>query len=248
MLFDWAIRAKTPASMDVRGELGNLLDFVSPSFFRVMPARALWSTMRTLASSARDADVIGACRLDIQAVLTRMGLPFVLYDKVPTGTRGPCRGADVVALYFAQLMHTNHALLDLRGARFSVTPEHIGWAPRPLLAKWQPDFIEPLRRLYTAFFAGDDGPFRQAANDLNLAPAVDVMLAHFGSSEHTPVTFELRKFRQSFHDIFVRCRDANISLHPDFTYLGIYLATMYEHLDSGREPIAVRDAFVRVQA
>jgi hypothetical protein len=47
----------------------------------------------------------------------------------------------------------------------------------------------------------------------------------------------------TFHQVFVLCRDAKQSLHPDFLPLGLYLATLYDHLERLGAAVDVLAAF-----
>jgi hypothetical protein len=45
------------------------------------------------------------------------------------------------------------------------------------------------------------------------------------------VRFEVKQFISTFHEVFLRCKASRTALHPDFLPLGLYLATLYDHLE-----------------
>jgi hypothetical protein len=91
-----------------------------------------------------------------------------------------------------------------------------------------------------------DDVFDEALRRLDLDAARDVFLAHFGDGEQRSVRFRTESFHASFHEAFVRCRDAGRSLHPDFVALGIYLACLYDGLEALERPFDVRAAYEKV--
>jgi hypothetical protein len=78
---------------------------------------------------------------------------------------------------------------------------------------------------------------------LGLAEAEDAIRAQFGLAEQRAVRFSLRDFQQKFQDVFVRCQETGSRIDPGFLSLGLYLATLYEHLEALGEPLDVRAAF-----
>lgn len=233
------------------GDLGRLKDFVSPSFFDVVPARVLWSEGRRLVASRRDSAGFSQVVEQLQAVVT--GPPVEVEIVEPkalaklSGAQAPkLQGETVLRLYFAQLFGLDRAALDLRAANFRWAGEHLQWAPPPLSVHWDKDFILGIRDLYSGFYRDDDPLFQDAARRLNLTPAVDLFVEHFGTGDQRSVTFEQDAFKDSFHSVFVRCRDAGQALAPGFISLGVMLGALYEHLSTLGVPLDVRGAFEAV--
>ncbi|MCR9163683.1 MAG: hypothetical protein ACE37F_16825 [Nannocystaceae bacterium] len=228
------------------GDLGRLKDFASPSFFEVLPARALWTEGRKLLASRRDREGFDALLEQLRPIASGPPVGVELVDQLGESSDelGPrARGASVLALYFAQLAHLDAAALDLRHAHFRGSPTALLWAPQPLFARWSPEFIEGIRDLYAGFYRDDDARFHGAAERLKLTPALDLFVKHFGEGDQRNVTFEMETFKDSFHAIFVRCKDAGETLDPGFIGLGIMLSTLYEHLSTLGVPLDVRAAF-----
>lgn len=237
------------------GEWAALKGFLTPTVFDVLPPRA---------ARRQVAELLGA-RLhpgEARRVREAVGLAGVRVadDRAPAPERVEsldirarrARGDRVLTLYFHQLLHRESALLDLRAERFRGEPVDAPhgdvWRPGWLHVRWDPAFLGPLRDLYGGFYTGDDARFDAAVARLSLTPARDVFLAHFGHGDQREVVFRRATFVQTFHDAFVACRDAGVSLHGNFLALGLYLATLYEHLERLDLPFDVRAAYLRAAA
>jgi hypothetical protein len=91
-------------------------------------------------------------------------------------------------------------------------------------------------------YRDDKSAFRAGLEALNLSHAEDVFVKHFGDGQRA-VRFEVKHFVSTFHQVFVRCRDAGTRLHADFLLLGLYLATLYDHLEQLGVAVDVVSAF-----
>lgn len=235
------------------GEFGQWASFVTPAFFDVMPTRPLWQRFKALAQGTRDPQRYARVVRERQALLARSSLAVVLEGSAAShapplssagadaGMAPEARAARVVALYFHQILHGGTTLLDLREQAFS--GQHpLTWRPASWIAEWDPSFIRALRQIYTGFYRGDDAAFRAGLSALNLAHAEDVFTQHFGGGQKE-VRFEVKHFVSTFHQVFLRCRDAKTSLHPDFLLLGLYLASLYDHLEQLGVAVDVAAAF-----
>jgi hypothetical protein len=233
-------------------EWSALLDLVSPKFFDVLPARELQREVRALAGNyvnrSRQADV----RARLNALLERRGLPLRLRSEGTVAQRGANldHGQVVLRLYFLQLFESHDTLLDLRYLRFSDTGHGLQWDPKPLYIRWDPAFLDPLRRLYTAFYDDRQEAFRIALGELDLSPAEASLRKSFGGSQQHAVVFRVAEFRQAFHEAFRQCQRGGCVLHRNFVSLGVYLACLYQHLQTVGGAHDVRAAFaaVRVEA
>ena len=230
------------------GDLGKLKDFVSPSFFDVLPARTLWTEGRRLLASRRDDAGFEGLVDRLRPIVTGAPVGLQIVDALPQGQDEDARerGGAVLRLYFAQLAHLDAAALDLRHAHFRASAGGIAWKPRALYAQWNAEFIRGIRDLYVGFYRDDGALFERAADRLQLAPAVDLFVQHFGEGDQRAVVFDQDTFKRSFHAIFVRCRDAGKTLDPGFMGLGIMLGALYEHLSTLGVPLDVRGAFEAV--
>ncbi len=230
------------------GDLGRLKDFVSPSFFDVLPARTLWSEGRRLLGSRRDDQGFERLVDRLRSVVGGEPVGIEIVETLPPaeGERLEARGEAMLRLYFAQLAHLETVALDLRYSNFRWSAKGLLWKPRPLFATWSPAFLGGIRDLYGGFYRGDDALFHDAAARLDLTPAVDLFIEQFGEGDQRAVTFDQEAFKNSFHRVFVRCRDAGNTLDPGFIGLGVMLGALYEHLSTLGVPLDVRAAFEAV--
>ena len=225
-----------------------LLDFVSPSFFDVVPLRDLLTQGREIVGGVTDR----RGRADVEAAVSEA---LAVRDLGVTLGAGRVADADaaedrearaqrVLELYFAQLYGADACLLDLRSAAFSGAADAPRWTPGPFFVRWEPGFLEALRALYTGYYRDDEATFDAALAELHLAGSKDLFVRHFGDPE--VARFDRASFVENFHDVFVRCRDEGVRLHRNFLPLGIYLASLHDHLTQlGGGPFPVRSAFER---
>jgi len=232
------------------GQLGKLASFVSPAFFDVMPAKALWSRGRALVAGTRNhaafrhavaerSNELSACLPQIELVADRKSASTGPHAAMPPEQRAGI----VTELYFHQLFHGKTALLDLRGASFTPAGECLIWHPAAWQGEWAPDFIAALRDLYRGFYAKDDAMFQRGLRALSLEQSEDLFRKHFGSDGF--VAFRTVDFVDTFHQVFERCKKYGVALHPDFLPLGIYLAALYDHLEDLAVAVDVAAAFER---
>jgi hypothetical protein len=235
------------------GEFGQWASFVTPAFFDVMPTKPLWHRFKGLVAGTRDPRLYARVVRDRQALLARSSLAVLLEGPgerrdadlssagAEAGMAAEARAACVVALYFHQILHGGATLLDLRRQAFSAQPL-LTWRPAPWIAEWDGAFIEALRQIYVGFYRADESGFRAGLAALNLTHSEDVFRQHFGGGQGA-VRFEVKHFVATFHQVFLRCRDAHTRLHPDFLLLGLYLASLYDHLEQLGVAVDVGAAF-----
>lgn len=233
------------------GQLGKLASFVSPAFFDVMPAKSLWHRSRKLLSATRDREAFRHAVAARSGELQRMLPEIELLSEGKPSERPSVaagspekRGELVVELYFHQLFHGQTALLDIRGTSFTAAGDRLLWHPASWLADWSPEFISALRDIYRGFYGRDDTQFRSGLSALSLTHSEDLFRKHFGGGQER-VTFRTVDFVDTFHQVFQRCKQARVALHPDFLPLGIYLAALYDHLEDLAVAVDVAKAFER---
>lgn len=234
-------------------EWAQLLDYVSPSFFDVLPARAIWKQLREIGGNVGNGDRVQAARQSVEAALAEIGHPVRVGGEAPAGLRAldqldeaqrSARGQRALEIYFSQIAGDAPTLVDLRAATFAGGGDDLHWNPRPLLVEWDPAFQSALRDLYGGFYRDDDPRFRAALAELGIGAAEDVFREHFGADDQRAVRFKAAAFQATFHEVFVRCRDAGVSLHHNFLALGIYLGCLYDHLEALHLPFDVRQAYL----
>lgn len=228
-------------------------DFVSPALLKIMPASSAWQVARTLRRNRQDRPLRQTATEQRRSCLQAAGLEIALAD--PEGRRTTARAGSVqfepkaqarrvVELYFHQLFRGDFTWLDLRPRAFRAHDDDLTWHPAPWIWHWDARFIGSLRRLYRGFYAGNDGLFRQGLDELSLTPAEAIFRKHFGGDQDE-VQFRTKDFVSTFHDVFLCCCRHGVSLAPSFLPLGLYLATLYEHLESLGIAVNVREAFAR---
>ena len=229
--------------------LSHLKEFASPAFFKVVSARALTKRARQLLSNYRDAERF-AHVLDLQSHCARgAGVPLQIGPEPEPSApiRDGAYGQHVLELYFAQLFRCDMTILDLQGESLGWDGHRLRWSPRPLYARWEPEFIEAIRELYAGYYAGDERAFRHALDALGLRAAEDTFRAHFGNGQDE-VRFDLREMIETFSKVFSICASEGAHIPADFALLGAYLATLYENLERFDRPFDVRAAFDSIVA
>jgi len=231
-------------------DLRQLTSFVSPAFFDVLPMGKIWSRGRALMTSRgsslyRDAAEERASELaKLPLAIKLAGAAFAAArDELGSGVQA--NATRLVTLYFQQLFSDQPTLLDLRATSCKLEGASLTWDPAPWVCVWDITFLRDLRLLYRGFYAGDDAMFTRSLVALHIDHSEDLFRKHFGA-EQDGLSFKMKDFVDTFHQVFVRCKERKVELHPDFLALGVYLATMYDHLDGLDVRIDVRACFDRV--
>ena len=228
-------------------------DFVSPALLKIMPASRAWQVARTLQRNRQDRPLRQAATEQRRRCLQAAQLEITLAPDDPRGSR--VRGASpaasesqaqrVVELYFHQLFTGDVTWLDLRPRAFRQQEHTLIWHPAAWLWRWDARFLTSLRSIYRGFYANDDALFRRGLDELSLSAAEALFRKHF-VGDQARVQFRTKDFVSTFHNIFLCCRSHGVTLAPCFLPLGLYLATLYEHLECVGVPVDVRAAFARV--
>lgn len=239
-----------------KGGGADLLDFVSPSFFDVVPVGQSMTLIGRLVNQAlkpiqsqkiqtmQDFLDTQKLPLKIQASKSPNATPWTpSYDPTLASFGYDHYGSVILKLYFGQIFCLSECLLDLRHQAFSHDNNQMIWTPQALFYQWDELFINAMREIYKGFYGGDRDLFRMGLARLNLSTAEELFLAHFGGGDQSQVSFTLAGFRKSFHDIFVHCKSHKIKLHADFLPLGVLLGTLYENLSHLSHPLDVRKSY-----
>ncbi|HEX5658637.1 MAG TPA: hypothetical protein VFX59_15645 [Polyangiales bacterium] len=230
-------------------DLRQLSSFVSPAFFDVLPARKIWSRGRALMiskSSPEYRDAVSARARSLQAVPLAVELPGQPVSRDTLGDDQKAHATRLVTLYFEQIYSDTPTLLDLRGQSARSRPGQLAWDPAPWVARWSPDFHTALRNLYEGFYAPDDALLTESLKALRIDIAEDLFRQHFGAHPEAQ-RFVMKDFVNTFHQVFVRCKEQKRELHEDFLALGVYLATLYDHLDGIPVEIDVAGCYARAR-
>lgn len=233
----------------------QFVDFASPAFFEVMPTRSLVSQARTLVGAYRNRDAFRSALEARRSSLHEAGIQVDLAladDSERLPRLDPVQldedqrrslGGRILQVYFHQLLSESPTLLDLSRDRWATEHGRLEWRPGRGHRDWDPMFREAMADVYRSFYEGTEDDLRAALRRIDLEPATDLFVEHFGAGDQSAVAFRVEHFTGSFHQVFVRCKREGIRLHRDFLPLGIYLATLYQTLESLEVPMDVRGAF-----
>jgi hypothetical protein len=230
-------------------DLRQLSSFVSPAFFDVLPARKIWGRGRSLMmskSSSEYRDAVAGRARELQALPLAVALPGQTGSRDALGNDQRAHATRLVTLFFQQIYSDVPTLLDLRGESAKDRDGQLQWEPAAWVCRWSPDFVGAVRGLYQGFYAPDDALLKQSLKDLRIDIAEDLFRKHFGDHPEAQ-RFVMKDFVDTFHQVFVRCRDQKRELHEDFLALGVYLATMYDHLDGTPVEVDVAGCYARAR-
>lgn len=230
-------------------DLRQLSSFVSPAFFDVLPARKIWSRGRALMISKTSSDYRDAVAhraRELAAIPLGVALPGQPAYSDALGNDKRAHATRLVTLFFEQIYSDSPTLLDLRADNAHDRDGQLQWDPAAWVCKWSPEFITAVRGLYEGFYGPDDALLKNSLADLRIDLAEDLFRKHFGSHPERQ-KFVMKDFVNTFQQVFVRCRDAKRELHEDFLALGVYLATLYDHLDGMDVEIDVPACYARAR-
>lgn len=165
------------------------------------------------------------------------------------------QGHILLKLYFSQFKNHTGLNLDIRAQHFELKNEQLHWAPNNCWYQLDNTFRQALIDLYVGFYHDNDERFDKALLAIGLSkdlpPEKSLELkslfhAHFGPGDQDIVKFEVSKFSESFYELFHFFVTNEVELAKDFIFLGIYLVTLYMHLEELDESFDVRAAFLEV--
>lgn len=225
-------------------KFSDIMEIVSPALFRVMPVGGLRKAATRLTRNRLSGKRFERASAARQKALGETGMRVNLAP-LPRGGEATevADGETILELYFAQLFDDAPVLLDLRRDRFARVDEDLIWDPKAYFVSFDDDFLSAMRGIYEGFYTEDDELFQESLAELNLEGVGELFRAHFGGGDQTAVEFDVEHFRDTFMQIFEYCKEEEIELHHDFVPLGIYLATLYEHLGSLGGAYDVRSAY-----
>lgn len=113
-----------------------------------------------------------------------------------------------------------------------------------------------LLQLYRGFYTGDPRLIEECLPQLGLinprhpkqgeqkSELLALLREQFGEGAEAPVQFKLSEFNHSFIKLFDHFIHYKVRLHSDFIFLGLYLITLYEHLEKLEIPLDVKGAYL----
>jgi hypothetical protein len=222
----------------------DVREFVSPKMFKVVPLTKATGQLRRITSNYLDDDGFEKALNHRGGWLEQRHLPIQLtrQPSVPLGD-GALEGAQVIELYFHQIFYGDITVLDVRYDRFGGVDGHVEWAPQPFYYRWEPDFLEAARNMYLGFYLEGDKRFEEGVATMGLSCAQDVFLEHFGGGDQHTVSFQIEAFVDTFRRTIQRCKAAGEKAHPNLIPFGMYIVTLYDHLETLGGAYDVRGAF-----
>lgn len=229
----------------------TLIGYVSPTFFQLVSTRDVSRTAYRLARNWFDEDKYArAAELraaTLAALDTGLGISRVQRrkrDRMPFRSEAPetreldrsCRTGELaLTLFFHQIYADGPIFLDLRRDHFQCADSaghSYVFRVSPLYCDWTSEFRAAMRQLYHGFYGeAEPAAYQSALRALGIEAVADVFERAFGGERKRAARFQLSDFRVTFHEVFTRCLEAKATLHPDFLTLGIYIATLYDHLE-----------------
>lgn len=237
--------------------LRSLLEYISPAAFDVVNWQAVLTKSATVSKELLLKTHLKTVKNQIRKILPKE----VTFEEISGQFSNSAEerrkiGESILTLYFRQIYFSNVFLLDLRPDRFSYADGGLlGWNPSGLWIEMSPTFSEGLRKLYNGFYHEDEKTLDEGLMQLNLTPPElskekiqelkGLLDEHFGAGRHKPVSFSIEKFATSFDRLFLYLKNNKVKISEDFLFLGIYLITLYIHLDKLGEHYDVNAAFKR---
>ena len=165
------------------------------------------------------------------------------------------QGQILLSLYFSQFKNVNGLNLDIRASHFDYSESTLNWLPNNCWYKMDNLFRESLIDLYSGFYHDNNELFESAlkktglTKNLNEEKTIELkklFYEHFTPGDQILVKFRVSKFSESFYELFHFFVTNEVELETDFIFLGIYLVTLYMHLEELDESFDVRAAFLEV--
>lgn len=165
------------------------------------------------------------------------------------------KGELIIKLYFSQFTNKDGLILDLRSTHFKMDNNNLIWKPNNSWYQLDDNFRESIINIYKGFYFNNNQLFELGLESIGLTKELNqskkeelknLFFAHFGPGEQEMVKFELESFSESFYKLFHFFVTNKIKLHKDFIFIGIYLVTLYMHLEKLNLKFNVRKCFTEV--
>lgn len=233
------------------GFLKEILPYISPRVFDLMDIPTVALNMGKLSVQYMFSQGVDKAKLDLADFLPeKISFEHTSGDQLTSQEKGEA----ILELYFTQVLLGKTIFLDLRPGRFK-GGSSLNWSPNGLHCKFNETFQRGLSNMYIGFYQDKKDLYEKGLEEIGLISSKDsesdrvemmkIFNEHFGDGSQESVSFEMEHFVSSFHQIFDRIFHQNKQLSEDFVYLGIYLVTMYLHLERIGVPLNVREAFNR---
>lgn len=177
----------------------------------------------------------------------------------PSNKLSSQEGEQILFIYFSQIFSKNLPIhIDFRSSHFHSENSVLNWRPSTLRYTFDESFLGGVRNLYRGFYENDELLFEKGLfelgmikNEMNEELKVQIrkiITEHFSEGRSSPIQFSLKKFQNSFDEIFSFFLKNDIRLHPEFALLGVYLVTLYSTLQEIDQALDVKAAFFKAIA
>lgn len=180
-------------------------------------------------------------------------LPEGLSLKPSKTTQKIDQGELLLKLYFAQWQMPAPLFIDLRSQHFTCKEgETCVFSPSSLIYDFKKDFRTQTLNLYKGFYTDNSLQVDEALSGLGLTKSLDeeakkelkkLFYNHFGKDTQN-VHFNVAEFNRSFAQIFEFFLKHKIQLDTDFIFMGVYLISLYMHLESLGKSYNVKKIFL----
>ncbi len=177
------------------------------------------------------------------------------FKKELTSEEKTAQGQTILRLYFSQLKNSDGLNLDLRTQHFALNNNLLTWKPNNSWYQLEDSFRNALIDLYTGFYHNNEKRFDKALLTIGLSTNLNeqkkqelkgLFYAHFGPGDQDIVKFKISNFSESFYELFHFFIKNEVKLEKDFIFIGIYLVTLYIHLEELDQQFDVKKAFLEV--
>lgn len=250
------ISPKSLLSPFVPEQFKPLLSCVSSSAFRVIEWKKILADAPTLARRLATAEGVQELALSLKPHLPHAVEIDTSGEKPKKDTKLKLpseSGESILKLYFAQFKNESGLFLDLRPGGFKIDPVgQITWNPNGLWKKWDLNFRRGMLSVYSGYYYSKPELLRRGLLEiglikegfsLDLIHEVEAMVLKHIGGDLLNQEFKISHFTESFEKLFQFLIKQKIILPPDFLYLGIYLASLYMHLEELGGSYNVREAF-----
>lgn len=233
----------------VPSEFRPLLSCVSPNAFRVLEWKKVLAHAPTLAKRIASGEGVDALKRQLNGIFAT---DLELVDDndprwVDASTLSQEHGSFILKLYFTQFQSEYGLFLDLRPSHFRCSVDsspqqaRILWNPNGFWTRLNPEFRQGMYAIYSGYYGNQPKLLRRGLQQVGLvkddfsedriARVEAMILAHIGGDASNQ-SFRISHYTQSFEKLFQFLIQEKIVLPQDFLYLGIYLASLYLHLES----------------
>lgn len=237
----------------------SLLEYISPSAFEVVEWKGALQKSKHIAKELLFKK--GVKRVS-QGLKSKLPTRIVINEQIenlhsPTDD-AKSYGESLLEFYFLQLYKSQSIFLDLRSDRFQYGDEgQIAFKPNGLWIEFSPSFLDGMQKLYDGFYLEREDSLQEGLSQLGLTPddmpenakkeLRDLLESHFSNGKDAPVAFSINKFVESFDSLFKFLKKHRLKISEDFLFLGIYLVTLYLHLDKLGVEYDVNSSFRRAR-